>query len=97
MKNYEGWWLWAVSSDLVFHWSLKADRSWRATLAVQPLHVIVRHCVGCVAGLHAIVTRQSCFVSVRLNEHMEPQPGKMPVLSFTEVMKYIAFYSCMEQ
>jgi len=31
-------------------------------LAVQPLHVMVRHCVGCVAGLHAIVARQSCFV-----------------------------------
>ena len=29
------------------------------------LHVMVRHCVGCVAGLHVIVARQSCFVSVR--------------------------------
>ena len=43
-----------------------ATQSWRATVAVQPLHVMVRHCVGCVAGLHAIVARQSCFVSVRL-------------------------------
>ena len=41
-----------------------ATQSWHATLAVQ--HVMVRHCVGCVAGLHAIVARQSCFVSVRL-------------------------------
>ena len=32
-----------------------ATQSWRATLAVQPLHVMVRHWVGCVAGLHAIV------------------------------------------
>ena len=40
-----------------------ATQSWRATLAVQPLQVMVRHWVGCVAGLHAIVARQSCFVS----------------------------------
>ena len=38
-----------------------ATQSWRATLAVQPLHVMVRHCV---AGLHAKVVRQSCSVSV---------------------------------
>ena len=43
-----------------------ATQSWRATRAVQPLHVMVRHCVGSVAGLHAIVARQSCSVSVRL-------------------------------
>ena len=36
------------------------------TIAVQPLHAMVRHCVGCVAGLHAIVVQQSCFVSFRL-------------------------------
>ena len=41
-------------------------QSWRTTVTVQPLHVMVRNCVGCVAGLHAIVTRQSCFVSVHL-------------------------------
>ena len=43
-----------------------ATQSWRATLAVQPLYVMVRHCVGCVARLHVIVARQGCFVSVRL-------------------------------
>ena len=40
-----------------------ATQFWRATVAVQPLHVMVRHCEGCVAGLHAIVARQSCSVS----------------------------------
>ena len=43
-----------------------ATQSWRATVAMQPLHVIVGRNVGWVAGLHAIVARQSCFVSVRL-------------------------------
>ena len=47
-----------------------ATQSQCATLAVQPLHVMVRHCVGCVAELHVIVARQSCFVSARLkNSH----------------------------
>merc|ERR1719452_417260 len=37
-----------------------ATQSWRATLAVQPLHVMVRHCVGCVAGLRSRVACNSC-------------------------------------
>ena len=43
-----------------------ATQSRRATLAVQPLHAMVRHCVACVAGFHAIVARKSCSESVRL-------------------------------
>jgi len=31
---------------------------------------MVRHWVDSVAGLHAIVARQSCFVSVRLKKHI---------------------------
>ena len=47
-----------------------ATQSWRATDAVQPLHVMIRHNGGCVAGLHAIVARLSCSVSFRLNSGM---------------------------
>ena len=58
-----------VSKPLFDGLLLKADRH-GATLprnfGVQPLYVMVRHCVICVAGLHAIVARQICSVSVRL-------------------------------
>ena len=43
---------------------------------------MVRHCIGCVAGLHAIVARISCFVSVRLyaepvGNHNDPEVIKV--------------------
>ena len=47
-------------------------------LAVQPLHVMVRQCVGCVAGLHAIVARHSCLVSVHLDSPIRAICNDLP-------------------
>jgi len=53
--------------------ALKADRHGATlprNLGVQRLPCNLRnpHCIGCVAGLHAIVVRQSCPMSVRLKD-----------------------------
>ena len=75
--------------------TVKADRHWatlQRNLGMQPLHVMVRHCIGCVAGLHAIVARQSFSVSFRLKSIYSSWGMQWCIYKILKSYKHVPFW-----